>query len=275
MTRIRLIDIVITVLVSVIIASALAPAFARLQRSSAEAKCQSNLRRWAQAMSQYLAGNCQTYPTNRSCVDGVLGDVKNAVVLSREDYIVNGQPGRFQYGVNWVEALYPYIQASAVATGQDWRSFRKCPNAMDISDPPGPPLGFGVAQACMTYSLNYNLIEQPTGAVRDPSRLMMFRELDRRCNAFLRPSRLSLDSAHYPYNAFMTSVDGWQFPYAEPDPNRHGAGSYICFADGHVKYFTKDYYPSSFHAAYNWDAVDQRWYNYISGDKAKTIAISP
>ena len=264
MKRTRTTDIALSALIALLVCSALAPAFARMQRSSAEAKCQSNLRRWAQAASAYLADNHQRYPMNRT----LAGAVSHRVILSDETLLdQNGDPVRFQYGVNWVEALYPYVEAAAGNTGQDWKSFRRCPNARDM---------VSWVNARMTYSLNYNLVERPNAIVRDPSRLMMLRELDKLVGSDLRPSVQSLDSTQLPLNAFLTTYDS-AFLLATckaTDPNRHGAGSYICFTDGHVKYFTNDYYPSN--GAGTWDPIDQRWYNLVDSDtKGRTIAITP
>jgi len=266
MKRARTIDIILSALIALLVCSALAPAFARMQRSSAEAKCQSNLRRWAQAMSAYVADNHQRYPTNRT----LAGALSHRISLSDETLRdQNGDPVRFQYGANWVEALYPYLEAAAVNTGQDWKSFRKCPNARDIVTEPFTR---------MTYALNYNLVEQPNAIIRDPSRLMMFREMDRLVGSELRPSVPSLGSADLPINAFMITTGDTPFPfppYRQTDGNRHGTGSYVCFADGHVKYFTIDYYPYT--GAGAWDSTDQRWYNFVNSDPAhnKTIAITP
>ena len=268
-TRTRTIDIVLSALIALLVCSALAPALARMQRSSAEAKCQSNLRRWAQAISAYSADNHQRYPTNRTMPSAL----SKSIMLSDESPLdPNGNPVRFQYGVNWVEALYPYVETAAGKTGQDWRSFRRCPNARDIVTE---------ANASMTYSLNYNLVEQPRAVVRDPSRLMMFRELDKLVGSVLRPSIISPDPYTMPINVFLTTRDGgFYFASHRPtDPNRHGAGSYICFTDGHVKYFTNDYYPSNAggSSVCSWDPIDLRWYNIVDGDPAhnKTIAITP
>ena len=269
-TRTRTIDIVLSALIALLVCSALGPALARMQRSSAEAKCQSNLRRWAQAISAYMADNHQRYPTNRITA---AHPMSGRVWLSDETLLDgNGNPLRFQYGVNWVEALYPYLEAAAGRTGQDWKSFRKCPNASAVQTS---------TNACMTYSLNYNLVEQPNGIVRDPSRLMMFREMDKLVGSVLRPSVQSFESAELPRNAFLTTKDSYLGVLdRSTDPNRHGSGSCICFTDGHVKYFTTDYYPSDVggYSVSSWDPIDQRWYNIVNEADPphnKTIAITP
>jgi prepilin-type processing-associated H-X9-DG protein len=271
MKRARTTDIALSALIAVLICFSLAPAVARMQRSSAEAKCQSNLRRWAQAMSAYLADNHQRYPTNRQ----LEGYLTNRVVLSDPTAVgPDGKPLRFQNGVNWVEALYPYIQAAATRTGQDWKSFRRCPNARDMA------VG---ANASMTYSMNYNIIEEPKAIVRDPWRLMMFREMDKLVGSVLRPSNHCSWATDTPVSAFLAPRDfSLGLATTQPcDRNRHGSGSYICFADGHIKYFTNDYFPtwgsgSTAVSACYWDVYDQRWYNIVdSSVRSKTIAVSP
>jgi prepilin-type processing-associated H-X9-DG protein len=62
----------------------------------------------------------------------------------------------------------------------------------------------------------------------------------------------------------------------------HGDGSYIVFADGHVRFFTIDYYPkyADITAVRSWDAETQQWWNYGPGSGRsapylKSIAITP
>lgn len=188
----------------------------------------------------------------------------------------DGTPVRFLYGQNWVEAAYPYIQASATKTGQDWKSLRRCPNALDIGEKPGGALA---RASYMTYALNYNLAECSESLVRSPGSLMMLREMDRRVNSLLRPANNSVDATVTPQCSFLTTWDDYGLVPVETNPNRHSAGSYIAFADGHVRYFTTDYYPSNC----SWDPDTQKWYNFVYPNPAndtqrrlnKSIAISP
>lgn len=267
----RATDVVLSALIAVLICLALAPAVARMQRSSAEAKCQSNLRRWAQAMSAYLADNHLRYPTNRN----TSGALAYQVPLSSDTPDPDCGFLRFQYGVNWVEALRPYVQTAAAKTGQDWRSFRRCPNASGTVTS---------ANASMTYSMNYNIVEQPKAIIRDPARLMMFREMDKLVGSVLRPGNRSTDSTTMPISAFLVTGQDTSYSvaiYRSTNANRHGAGSYICFTDGHIKYFTNDYFPtagsgSSAQSVCTWDPVDQRWYNAVNNSaSSRAIAVTP
>jgi len=270
--RIALLDLVVAVLVALLVALALAPALARLQRSSGEAQCQSNLRRWSQAMALYVADNHGWYPTNRVASGTIVGAVTNKVSLTPDGQTdADGNPKRFASGPNWVEALYPYLWSAATKTGVDWKSFRVCPKATTrtTSGAGGPS-----STSYMTYVFNINLVEQPSSLAQAPNTLMMLRELDCHVNSILRPINMSPDPSSPPICAFLTNYDSILAPVVPTTGKIHDAGSYIAFADGHVRYFTIDYY--SKHPEY--DAVDQRWYNYLTtGSPAvyKTIAITP
>ncbi len=274
MKRPRTTDLVLSALIAVMICFALAPAVARMQRSSAEAKCQSNIRRWAQAMDAYLADNHLCYPTNQD----LSGTIAKEVALSNPTATgADGKPIRFQNGVGWVEALYPYLWAASDKTGQDWRSFWRCPNSSEVQTS---------ANASMTYSLNYNLVRQPKAIIRDPSKLMMFREMDKLVGSVLRPANQSWNSSSLPVSPFLVTGQDMAYLYVNQSPtdgNRHGSGSYICFADGHIKYFTLDYFPtvgtgSSAISVCYYDVDDTtRWWNIVTaGDpKRMTIAVTP
>lgn len=262
--RIALLDLVVAVLVLLLVAFALAPALARLQRSSAEAQCQSNLRRWSQAMALYIADNHGWYPTNRPN-SGAISYSVNLTPDGQTD--ANGNPKRFASGLNWVEALYPYLWSSANRTAQDWKSFRVCPKA-SVRTPSYP------STAYVTYAFNCNLVEQPSAVMRTPRNLMMLRELDWHVNSILRPVNTSPDPYSPPRNAFLTNFDSFFTPVTPTTGKIHDAGSYIAFADGHVRYFTIDYYSKS----PEYDPVDQRWYNYVTAGSTavrKSIAITP
>lgn len=261
--RITVLDLAVASLVVVLLLTlALGPALARLQRSSQEAQCQSNLHRWSEAISLYCSDNHGWYPTNRGVYGTSVGVITNSQQLVPDGSNVAGN-------LTWVEALYPYVQKSANRTGQDWKSFRACPKA-SLSTPEPVPMR---PTAYMTYAFNYNLVERPKAAARAPGTLMMLREMDWHVNAVLRPSNLSSDVYLVPQNAFLNGLDGYS-PYIRPQDRLHDAGSYIAFADGHVRYFTLDYYART----PEYDSVDKRWYNYVnsgSPDVAKTIAITP
>lgn len=274
MNRIRTLDIVVLTLVVLLVASLLAPAVARLQRSPGDAQCQSNLRRWSNAMALYLGENNRRYPTNRMV--SLPRPLNGCIQLTPDGQTQNGSPRRFQYGVNWVEALYPYIWAAAARTGQDWRSFRKCPNARDMLQIPNGPFAWS---SYITYAFNYNLVELPDSMLRRPGSLMMIREMDRRVNSLLRPANVSTNATVTPGCPFLTTTDSYNMQPPATLPNQHSTGSYIVFADGHVRYFTTDFYP----VTPVWDSDTQQWYNFVYPNPAndtermlnRSIAITP
>lgn len=264
MKHIRIFDLIVLVLVVLLVGSMLVPAVARLERTPAEAKCQSNLRQWTHAMALYVSDNNGRYPTNRNTYCYVCVSIQLT-----PDGLLNpdGTQKRFVYGVSWVEALYPYLQASAANTGQDWKSFRNCPSL------------HAYARASVSYTFNYNLVEYQDSLIRGRASLMMLREMDRHMQATLRPANLSAGQEYSaPDTAFLTTNDNWVSP-AAANPNRHGPGSYVAFADGHVRYFTTDYYPTRC----AWDSDTRKWYNFVYPDPAddtqrrlnKSIAVTP
>lgn len=276
--RVSVADLVISALV-VLIAFTFAPALARLQRSSGEAQCQSNLRRWSQAMALYLTDNQSRYPTNRPLSGGAAGGVSSICSLTPDGQPnPDGTPKRFALSINWVEALYPYLWKAADRTGEDWKTFRACPRATARTPITGVASGGSTANSYMTYVMNMNLVEQSSVLQRAPGKLMMLRELDCRVNSLLRPSNTSPDGTWVPKNAFLNSSDstlGAPPPFGAPTTGQiHASGSYVAFADGHVRYCTVDYYPTT----PEYDTSDQCWYNFVtSGTPAtqKTIAITP
>ena len=287
MRRFSIADIIVSIVVIVLIALTLAPAIARMQRPYAEAKCQSNMQRMAEAMSLYTADNNNRYPTNR----------KLTGVMSYEVQLSAPPPGTqviFMYGINWVEALYPYIQKTAEKTGQDWRTFLRCPNASNVAYGPTTSLK---ATAFVTYAFNGYLVEYSSLIVQNSEKVMMIRELDRKMNAEFRPYN---DQMHHPLSGagingirpaigsdddkpmdpFLTTSD-MQLTGKVLTNKLHANGSHILFADGHTKYFTSDYMPDNSYVttANSWDTATEQWYNFKPGESASemqgTIAITP
>ncbi len=282
MRGVRTTDIAFILVVAVLVVSTLLPALGRAYRSPAEVRCQSNLQRWAEAMELYLADNGGYFPTNR--IGTGTHTLNPALALSPPDPLPGQtEPPRFYYGVNWVEALYDYLQDSARKTGQDWKTFRRCPNSGSTLWP--PPNSTGYPFNAVTYAFNYNLVEYWRGVVRNPRKVMMLREIPFLTIAILRPLNRSVgQSSQIPQYAFnntdssATSEQNFSPEFWKP----HGEGSYIVFADGHVHYFSLDYYPkySETKASSCWDPVTSQWWNWAPGsgkspEYVKTIAITP
>jgi len=262
-----LIELLVVIAIVAILAAILFPVFARARAAAFKSDCESNMKQIGSALKMYAADNEDMYPTNRTLA-GVQTYEAN---LSDPAYMVNGQPGRFQYSYNWVEGLRPYMEQIT----KDSAGALRCKAASDSRQPVGPATSMAYITASTTYALNFNLIEQPEGVVRAAGSLMAVREMDRLCNAMLRPTRLSLDSGNQPFNAFLSTTDTGLM-LTTTSPKRHALGSHILFADGHVKLYTTDYMPKTMTATDNWDANDSQWWNILSNDdKNKTIAVSP
>ena len=271
MKKLSAADIIACVLILILVALTLAPALARMHRTAAEAKCQSNLRRWAQALALYTPDYQGRFPPNRR-----LSGPNQSVTLSEPGADpATGDPIRFQHGIAWVETLYPYIIDTATRTDQDWLSFMKCPNASETTYPANS------ATARMTYIFNFCLAEQLRPLVRNPEKLMMLREMDRNVDSLCRPifTTCTGNSNVFPGYALLNE---WEVYLRYTDNTLHADGSYIVFADGHVKYFSADFYPTqSYYKTENcWDEETQQWYNYGPNADAppeyiKSIAITP
>ena len=285
MRRFSIADIIVSIVVIVLIALTLAPAIARIQRPYAEARCQSNMRRMAEAMALYTADNNNRYPTNR---------IANGTMFYRVQLTpVTNPQMRYMYGINWVEALYPYLQKAAEKTGQDYKAFLKCPNASSITS---PRTGSPAATASVTYAFNGYLAEYSPSLVQNSEKLMMIREMDRLINAEFRPFNIAMHVpggpnngirpaigtvADKPYDPFLNITDAIIGTAVNNKP--HNEGSHILFADGHTKHFTSDLMPrdSSVTSANSWDAETMQWYNFnknnttVGTEQRRTIAITP
>lgn len=284
MKRVLITDIVVVVAVAVLVTATLLPAIARMRRPVAEARCQSNLRRWAQAMALYCSDNNSRYPTNRNRSGGGVGNITPAAALS-SDTPPFGQtePVRQRYSINWVEALYSYLEYFASRTDQDWHTYRRCPNA-STSVWPTPNPATGYPYPCVTYVMNCNLVEYYPALTRNPRKVMLLREFWQTTIAELRPTNNSTGNSSirpgYPFlnRDLRTLPPG----YDESVYRLHSDGSCVAFADGHVCYFSLDYYPRypDITATNSWDSETQQWWNFApgSGKSApylKSIAITP
>jgi prepilin-type processing-associated H-X9-DG protein len=278
----KLRELVLSALVLGFVAFTLAPVLARLQRESAEAKCQSNLHRLGEAIALYVADNAGRFPTNRPYTGGnrKTGTIKPYVALSAPELDpATGKPRVFDYGITWVEALYPYVWKSAETTGQDWHSFWKCPNATSSSDPTDPYYNCAVS-----YVFNGCLAEYWAGIARSQNKLMMIREFGRLTCSSLRPTnQTSGDANMIPMYPFLCNNDyGPNMTKTSSVCKPHANGSHVLFADGHVQHFTLDYFPdftSRYCASTAWDKASQQWWNYTIGackpGRTLTIAVTP
>jgi len=256
-----LIELLVVIAIVAILAAILFPVFAQARKAAFASDCQSNMKQIGTALKMYTQENHDMYPTNRTLA-GVMSKVIQLSAPATPQIV-------FQYGYNWVEELWPYMEK---ITQNSAGAFR-CKTASDVHD---PPVGALAATASVSYTFNYNLCEQPEGVVKTSGNLMAVREIDRLVNSMLRPINLSSSSTDAPVNAFHTNAGGSNDDVSaiiKIQPKRHGPGSHVLFADGHVKRFSMGYFPSSC----TWDTSSQMWWNYVgvSGDRDKSIAVSP
>lgn len=228
--------------------------------------CQSNMKQLGTALRMYATDNHDMYPTNRRFLpNGKLGPVSARVKLTPVDATdKNGKPLHFRYGVNWVEALTPYMEAITKESAVAYR----CKAASDAAFPENSQT------ARVTYVMNRNIMERPEQCVRESGSLMALREVDRLVDAELRPTNYSCGRPDLPPDSpFLTKHDS---RIGATNPIRHGQGSHILFADGHVKRFTPDYFPDRITRTNCWDPKTEQWWNIISSSPiSKSIAITP
>jgi len=272
-----LIELLVVIAIIAVLAAILFPVFARARSAAKASNCQSNLKQVGNAIKMYLTDWQDTYPTNRTIQgNGVVGPIMPSVDLSQPDPIPpSTDPPKFQHGINWVEALYSYVES--ITKKGDPQSSWRCQAASNAEYP-------ATGNNCgVTISFNRNLIEQPEGILKGAANLMMCREFDRLTIAMLRPMNDSTgQSGVKPQYAFLDMKDG---SMGTTQWKMHGNGSHVLFADGHVKIFDLSYFPeyANMSQVANWDATTQQWYNFVYPNpinpdqkaKDRSIAISP
>ncbi len=223
------------------------------------ANCPSNMSQIGKAIKSYLADYDDHFPTNRL----PNGEMHYEVQLSPNEY-----DAVYAYGVNWVEALYPYVDK--VGRPGDFYDVFKCNNTRYGIDP-----NTSTENASVTYVMNYNLLEQPAGSVRNPDCTMLLRETGFLVDAICRPTVKSTTAKTPPVNAFLTKNDsGYRKPQSNLRYRLHGEGSNILFADGHVKVMQSALFPENWIDSKRWDATTKQWWNSLEPGK-KIICLNP
>lgn len=280
-----LIELLVVIAIIAVLAAILFPVFARARKASQASTCESNLKQIGNAMKMYLTDWSDTYPTNRPFAGNTLGNIGGPIPLSQTEPIGNAtDPPKYQYGINWVEALYPYVESITKST--DPSSAWKCPAASNNLYPlqtGNLDLHWGT-----TYVLNGALVEQPEGIIKGAANLMLLREFGRLTVATLRPSNITStgSSATKPMYPFLHNEDAGIAGGTAKECALHGTGSHILFADGHVKSFSLTYFPeySKMTASNAYDANNtSQWYNYYWANPSNatqrslnmSIAITP
>ncbi len=288
-----LIELLVVIAIIAVLAAILFPVYAKVRDSAKATTCISNMEQIGKALKSYLTDNGQIFPANWDTSTGVAVK-KNYVRLSYPDF-VNNQPRRFDYGVNWVEALYKYVDP--VPEPNQTSSMWRCPSARDRSLPSGVPgnPATEAGRAAVSYAINFFLTGESESGIGHPSNTLLLRELDRVTHALCRPAGEldnpsnpeGPDNRFMPYHAFMTiaeptSTPGSTRPMGTTDPLRHGKGSHVLFADYHAKKFdcaatTADQNIGFYPRDAQYDETEQVWYNNITPGaiEFKTIRITP
>ena len=260
-----LIELLVVIAIIAILAAILFPVFARAREAARTSTCTANLNQLGKAVKSYMGDWEDTFPTNRLLTSG--SPMYPEIPLSPDSInSATGQPYVFYYGVNWVEALYPYVER--VGKPGDNQAVWKCPSTRARTYPTGATYNSN------TYAFNYNLLEQPEGILKVSGNTMMIRELESMFGAACRPKNICTTSASVPNGPFLTEVDPTLGASYKCKYKLHGNGSIILFADGHVKLFSADLYPQTLSAAANWDSTTNQWWNSLQPGK-KQIAINP
>jgi len=266
-----LIELLVVIAIIAILAAILFPVFAKAREAARTSSCQSNMNQIGKAVKSYMTDFEDTFPTNRPWTGLSSPNPNPHVDLSDPDATVqignSTEPLRFQYGPNWVEALYPYVEK--VGKPGDNQSVWKCPATRARSVSVNPK----VIWNSNTYVFNTQLLEQPESVLKTPGNTMMVREFECMAGALCRPLNVYSAGAP-PLNPFLLETD-LAFPSLKPMKYRlHNAGSHILFADGHVKFFSAALFPAVLKPADNYDIAGGQWWNSLNPTK-KVIAVSP
>ncbi len=185
-----LIELLVVIAIIAVLAAILFPVLARARKAAQNADCQSNMSQIGRAVKMYLGEWHDMYPAQRDNS----GNYNKTIALTPLSIPpgADGKPARYYNGINWVEALYPYVEAITQGNAGAW----KCGAASNKTDPLGTSAP--AQSANVTYAFNANLIEQPEGVIRTAANLMMCREMDRKVNAVCRPSAACTIRRHCP-----------------------------------------------------------------------------
>lgn len=251
------------------------PMFDNGSPTSTNTTCQCNMKQIGTAFRVYLSNWDDKFPTNRTWTDnGKIGNVRSHVKLTRlNQFDSNNNQIIYHYGVNWVEALYKYVDC--VTKQSDNNTIWQCPEVKSNTYPEGSKTAF------VSYAFNRNLVEFDEKNIKDESNLMVMREMDRLVDAELRPMNKSTKDPNKPPISPFLSVHDNQI--GETKCELHGGGSNILFADGHVKTLQPKYFPEKLTTENNWDPVTKQWYNFATknlqtdrwGDIVRNIAVTP
>jgi prepilin-type processing-associated H-X9-DG protein len=252
-------EAIAAIFIVVLVFAIFVPVIAASKRKSKIDTCMSNLSQIGRAIRSYMTDWEDTYPSNR-VYSGKKLVLSPSIRLSRD----TAPPVVFQYGVNWVEALYPYIEL--VGDPGDNDSVWACPT---IGAPARSRYDISTR---VTYAINNNLIEQKEGILRNAGATMLVREMDRPVGASCRPVNVSKAGSNRPKSAFLTGTDPAIGQGIRCKAVIHDGGSNILFTDGHVKTFTIPLMPPDSRLV--WDNKTKQWWN-APNKPEKQIAVTP
>lgn len=259
-------NVAVCLIIVVVVAALLYPVFVPAIHIGTPVNCQSNMKQIGSALKMYLSDWGDTYPTNRNLSNAISPNVK---LTSPGQTNADGTSRRFQYGVNWVEGLYNYIEQVSKSGSSSWQ----CPQALKNHYPKNSDT------VLVSYVFNRNLVEKKVGIIKYSANLMEVREFNGLLNSELRPTNETRWSSKTPpVSPFLTRHDA---VYGRTNPKIHGNCSNILFADGHVKLYAIMYFPKKVTKEQCWDTETKQWYNFNATNTnmpinvRRTIAITP
>jgi prepilin-type N-terminal cleavage/methylation domain-containing protein/prepilin-type processing-associated H-X9-DG protein len=265
-----LIELLVVIAIIAILAAILFPVFAQVRKAAMNSDCQSNLKQLGSAFKMYLGEFNDCYPYQNTTA--MLGNQPGVILTDPRRIDSSGKPERFWSGVNWVEALNPYMEQASKETASAWT----CKAASEVSDGSGGRTAEGLAR--VNYVMNINMVAQPEAAVRTAASTFLVREVDRKVNSVLRPLQVSNSASVRPNSPFLTPTDAGFDSGTPVNAKQHGKGSNILFADGHVKAFDAAFLPNGELPNTCWDTTTSQWFNAVNTgpkDLWRAIAITP
>lgn len=212
-----LIELLVVIAVIAILAAILFPVFGRIRESARRSACMSNMKQIGLGLMQYSQDYDETLPTNAP-VSGwfIANDLPNYANSS---------------ATNCISATQPYIR--------NWQVFL-CPSAK-LADNAPPWDGYNPIASPNPSSTNYRinavLIQRKLSALKNPAALIWLQDtFVSSSHLFMRPA----GNNSLPIGASENLV-GWnEISSGTYYITTHFGGGNMLFADGHVKWRTRD-----------------------------------
>jgi prepilin-type N-terminal cleavage/methylation domain-containing protein/prepilin-type processing-associated H-X9-DG protein len=246
-----LIELLVVIAIIAILAAILFPVFAKAKAAARQATCTQHLSQIGKAIKMYSSDYDDTMPTNRLFTAGPAGSAGLVGAITGQGTLGSTPKS----SLNFVEGLSTYLEKIEDIQGGTETIWR-CGSASD-----GKWSFTGIASilssAAVTYCMSYYMVEQSDSRINDTANTLLMREMDRRCNAMLRPFPYdvtqpltdpanppslcfpptdALPTPHSPNNNLAFPANGNAMYPAALAPVRHSEGSIVMFVDGHVQY---------------------------------------